>query len=166
MPTALARIIVHLTLFLFLSAPLAAAQLGQPLIPFKGTDLKGEPYDLQQSIGSKPIMLIFWASWCPTCKSEVPKINKLVEKYQPRGMEFVAVNVGFNDTVERAQAFAQQTGMTYRAYFDGSGTVAEKYRLQGVPTVIIADRHGIIRFRNFTTPDISDTHFAQLSAEQ
>lgn len=165
MAKILARTITQLTLLLCLAATLSAAQLGQPLIAFKGMDLKGEQYDLQQSIGTKPIMLIFWASWCPTCKSEVPKINKLVEKYQQRGMEFVAVNVGFNDTVERAQAFTQQTGMTYRAYFDGSGTIAGKYRLQGVPTVIIADRQGIIRFRNFTTPDIPDALFAELSAQ-
>ena len=165
MAKILARTIIQLTLLLCLATTLSAAQLGQPLIAFKGMDLKGEQYDLQQSIGTKPIMLIFWASWCPTCKSEVPKINKLAEKYQQRGMEFVAVNVGFNDTVERAQAFAQQTGMTYRAYFDGSGTIAGKYRLQGVPTVIIADRQGIIRFRNFTTPDIPEDLFAQLSAQ-
>lgn len=165
MAKTLVRTIILLTLLLCLATTLSAAQLGQPLIAFKGTDLKGEQYDLQQSIGTKPIMLIFWASWCPTCKSEVPKINKLAEKYQQRGMEFVAVNVGFNDTVERAQAFAQQTGMNYRAYFDGSGTIAGKYRLQGVPTVIIADRQGIIRFRNFTTPDIPEALFAQLSAQ-
>ncbi len=154
-----------LTLLLLLPCSLPAAQLGQQLIPFKGSDLNGQPFDLQQSIGSKPVMLIFWASWCPTCKTEVPKINQLAEKYRSRGMEFVAVNVGFNDSVERANAFAQKTGMTYPAFFDGTGTIAEKYRLQGVPTVIIADKHGIIRFRNFSAPDISEANFAQLIAD-
>lgn len=80
MAIILARTIIQLTLLLCLATTLSAAQLGQPLIAFKGTDLKGEQYDLQQSIGTKPIMLIFWASWCPTCKSEAPKINKLAEK--------------------------------------------------------------------------------------
>jgi thiol-disulfide isomerase/thioredoxin len=156
-----------LSLFVLLSLPsiLSAAQVGQPLIPFKGIDLKGQPYDLQQTIGRKPVMLIFWASWCPTCRTEVPKVNQLAEKFRSRGMEFVAVNVGFNDSVERANAFIEKTGMTYPAFFDGSGTVAEKYRLQGVPTVIIADKHGVIRFRNYTTPDISEENFAQLTAD-
>ena len=80
-------------------------------------------------------------------------------------MEFIAVNVGFNDSVERAKAFAQKTGMTYPAFFDGTGTIAEKYRLQGVPTVIIADKQGVIRFRNFSAPDISEANFAQLMAD-
>jgi len=157
--------IMLLTLLLLLPCSLTAAQLGQQLIPFKGSDLNGQPFDLQQSIGSKPVMLIFWASWCPTCKTEVPKINQLAEKFRSRGMEFVAVNVGFNDSIERANTFVQKTGMTYPAFFDGSGTLAEKYKLQGVPTVIIADKHGIIRFRNFTAPEISEANFAQLMAD-
>ena len=159
------RLLVLLASLLFFPGLSPAVQQGQQLVPFKGTDMEGKPFDLAQSIGSKPVMLIFWASWCPTCKTEVPKINQLAEKYRSRGMEFVAVNVGFNDSVERANAFAQKTGMTYPAFFDGTGTIAEKYRLQGVPTVIIADKHGIIRFRNFSAPDISEANFAQLIAD-
>ena len=153
-----------LTLLLLLPCTVPAAQLGQALIPFKGTDIEGQPFDLQKIIGSNPVMLIFWASWCPTCKTEVPKINQLAEKYQSRGMDFIAVNVGFNDSLERAKAFIQKTGMTYPAFFDGTETLAEKYRLQGVPTVIIADKQGIIRYRNFIVPEISEANFAQLTA--
>jgi thiol-disulfide isomerase/thioredoxin len=162
---SLSKTILVLSLLFLLPASLWAAQMGQALIPFKGSDLKGQPYDLQDSIGKKPVMLIFWASWCPTCKTEVPRMNKLAEKFRPRGMEFIAVNIGFNDSIERAQAFVKKTGMTYPAYFDGTETIAEKYRLQGVPTVIIADKHGIVRFRNFTAPEISEENFAQLMAD-
>lgn len=142
----------------------AAEQVGQQLIPFKGYDLNGQPIDLQQSIGSKPIMLVFWASWCPSCKDEVPKINQLAEKFRSRGMDFIAVNVGFNDSVERAQAFVKKTGMSYPALFDATGMIAEQYTLQGVPTIIIADKQGVIRFRNFGAPDISEANFSQLMA--
>jgi thiol-disulfide isomerase/thioredoxin len=160
-----ARTLVFLFLLLFLPCSLWAVQPGQQLIPFKGADLNGQPVDLQQSIGSKPVMLIFWASWCPTCTTEVPKINRLAEQYRNRGMTFIAINVGHNDSVERAQAFARKYGMTYPTYFDGSGTLSEKYRVQGVPTIIIADKHGIIRFRNFTAPAISEENFALLTAD-
>ncbi|MDR2551081.1 MAG: TlpA family protein disulfide reductase [Desulfobulbus sp.] len=155
-----------LLMLLLLPFPaMAAAQIGQPLIPFKGIDLNGQPYDLQTVIGNKPVFLVFWASWCPNCWSEVPKINQLAEKYRARGMEFVAVNIGYNDSIERASAFVRKTGMTYPTYFDGTSTVAQKYQVQGVPTIIIADKHGIIRFRNFTTPNISEANFATLMGE-
>lgn len=158
-------LLLLLPLFLLLPASLPAVQQGQPIIPFKGTALDGQPIDLYQVIGNKPVMLIFWASWCPSCKTEVPKINHLAEKYRDRGMEFIAVNVGYNDSVERAQAFARANNMHYPAYFDGSGKVSEQYQLLGVPTIIIADKHGKVRFRNYMAPDISDANFAQLMAD-
>lgn len=142
-----------------------AAEVGQPLIPFKGNLLNGQPFDLQPSIGSKPVMLIFWASWCPSCKTEVPKINQLVAKFGGQGMEFIAINVGFNDSVERAQDFVRKTGMTYPVYFDATSKVTEQYRLQGVPTILVADKHGVIRFRNYATPAITDANFALLMAD-
>ena len=82
---------------MILPVTLFAVQEGQQLIPFQGTDLNGSPIDLSQSIGNKPVLLIFWASWCPSCRAEVPKINQLAEKYRSRGMDFVAVNVGDTD---------------------------------------------------------------------
>lgn len=161
---SLTTLLLVLCLLLF-PTTLWAVQEGQQLIPFKGTDLDGKPVDLQQSIGVKPVLLIFWASWCPSCRAEVPKINRLAEKYRSRGMEFVAVNVGYNDSVERARAFVRKTGMQYSAYFDGSGKVTGQYELIGVPTVIIADKHGVIRFRNYAAPDITEANFAQLMAD-
>ena len=157
------RTLLIFTWLLFLPCTLWAAQEGGHLIPFKGIDLNGgQPFDLQKSIGQNAIVLIFWASWCPTCKTEVPKINQLAEKYRSRGMDFVAVNVGFNDSVERARAFIRKTGMAYPSLFDSTGRIAEQYRLQGVPTIIIADKQGVIRFKNYGTPEITEAIFAKL----
>jgi len=154
-----------LTLLLLFPNAAAAIQPGQPLVPFKGIDLNGQPYEVQPFIGTKPIVLVFWASWCPTCGDEVPKINQLAGQYQARGMQFLSVNIGYNDSIERALAFAGKTGMAYPTYFDGSSVIAQKYQVQGVPTIIIADKRGIIRFRNFTTPPISEADFALLMAD-
>ena len=158
-------ILVALLMFVFLPCTVPAVQQGQMLVPFKGNDLEGKPIDLAQIIGTKPVMLVFWASWCPSCKTEVPKINQLAGKFRSRGMEFIAVNVGYNDSVERAQAFARNTGMTYPAIFDGSGKITERYQLQGVPTILIADKKGKVLFRNFATPDISEANFSLLTAD-
>jgi hypothetical protein len=59
----------------------------------------------------------------------------------------------------------EKTGMRYPAYFDGSGKVTEQYQLLGVPTILIADKHGVVRFRNFMTPDITEANFNQLMAD-
>ena len=157
--------LILLLSFLFASLSPATARGEDRLLPFKGMSLAGKPLDMEQVIGKRPVMLIFWASWCPSCRVEVPKINKLAEKYQGRGMDFIAINVGHNDSVERAQAFANKNGMTYPILFDSSSQITDQYRVQGVPTVIIADKRGIIRFRNFGAPDISEADFTELLAD-
>ena len=165
MPYPVKNTLLILMLLLLFPHALAAAQPGQPLIPFKGIDLNGQPYDFQTIIGNKSVVLIFWASWCPGCWTEVPRINQLAEKYRARDMEFVAVNIGYNDSVARATAFVHKTGMTYPSYFDGSSALSQKYQILSVPTIIVADKHGIIRFRNYTAPDISEANFAALMAD-
>ena len=146
------------------SVPLMANEQEVFLIPFKGYDLDGKPIDVAQNIGNKAVMLIFWASWCPSCRTEVPKLNELASKYAGRGMEFIGVNVGYNDTYKRAKAFAEKTGMTYPNLFDSTGTIGEQYGLQGVPTVVIADKKGFIRYYGHATPEITEETFKQLMA--
>ncbi|MGI6656663.1 MAG: TlpA family protein disulfide reductase [Desulfobulbus sp.] len=157
-------------LIFFLLLPCAVlamnrVEVGGPLIPFKGSGLDGESIDLAASIGNKPVMLVFWASWCSACKSEMPKINKLVDLYGERGMEFVSINVGHNDSVRRARAFARKTGMQYPTLFDERGVVSEQYQLRGVPTIIIADKRGVIQFQNHWVPEIPEQIFERLSAD-
>lgn len=147
-----------------LFAPLMASDQEAMLIPFKGYDLEGKPIDVEKNIGNKAVMLIFWASWCPSCRTEVPKLNKLAKKYSARGMEFIGVNVGYNDTYKRAKAFVEKTGMTYPNLFDANGSIGEQYALQGVPTVVIADKKGVVRYYGHATPDISEEVFQQLMA--
>ena len=133
------------------------------LLPFKGYDLDGKPVDLNASVGSKPVMLVFWATWCPTCRAELPRVNGLVEQYAGR-MEFVGVNVGQNDTYKRAKAFADKYGMKYPTYFDSTGAVSRRY-VSGVPTVVIADKKGIIRYYGHMVPPISAEVFGKLTAD-
>ncbi|WP_457574482.1 TlpA family protein disulfide reductase [Desulfolithobacter sp.] len=158
----------HIPFFLlcFLLLPLTASgamKVGDTIAPFAGIDMNGRQVDLGQVIGKAPIMLIFWASWCPNCKREVPRVNELQEKYGARGMYFLGINVGFNDSPERARAFMESTGMNYPVLFDKQGTISRQYGVQGVPTIIVTDRSGRVVFKNFGVPEITDENFEQLS---
>ena len=154
---------VVLFCFLFLPITAGAVDIGDTLLPFAGTDMKGNPVDLTKVIGKQPVMLVFWASWCPNCKVEVPKINQLYEKFGPQGMTFIGINVGFNDTAGRAAAFVELTKTAYPTFFDNNSVVTKKYKILGVPTIIMADKSGRIVFRNFLAPEISDQDFKELS---
>ncbi len=152
-----------LAFFLFLPLTANALGVGDTITSFSGTDLDGKPVDLAKVIGNQPVMLIFWASWCPNCKREVPEINKFYEKYGPQGMAFVGINVGFNDSIGRARAFIEITKMAYPVLFDTKGTLSKQYKVQGVPTIIVANKQGRVISRSFGAPKLTDEQFKQLN---
>jgi len=156
---------ILLTLALLLLLPVSALALnqGDRLLTFTAQDMDGNTVDLSTVIGKKPVMLIFWASWCPNCKNEVPKINSLVKKYQEKGMEFIGINVGYNDSEGKARRFMNDTGMNYPVIFDSKGKIPHMYGVQGVPTILVADKNGIIVFKNYGMPEITDQLFQQLN---
>ncbi len=160
---AIHRTLLCFVLLLLLPVTALAINQGDPLIPFAAQDMDGNNIDISTVIGKKPIMLVFWASWCPNCKSEVPKIKKLVDKYGTKGMTFIGINVAHNDSEARARRFMDKSGMTYPVIFDKEGNISRKYAVQGVPTVVVADKKGTVVFKNYGVPAITDDDFHHLN---
>lgn len=156
---------ILLTLALLLLLPVSALALnqGDKLPSFTGQDMDGKTIDSATFIGKKPVMLIFWASWCPNCTREVPKVNALRKKYSSQGMEFIGINVGHNDSEGKARRFMDKTGITYPVIFDNKGTISRQYGVQGVPTILIADKKGIVVFKNYGVPEITDKDYQQIN---
>ena len=157
------HILLPLALLLLLPVSALALNQGDTLLPFTAQDMDGKTIDSATVIGKKPLMLIFWASWCPNCTSEVPKVNALVEKYRGQGMEFIGINVGHNDSEGKARRFMDKTGMLYPVIFDTKGIIARQYRVQGVPTALVANKKGIVIFKNYGVPEITDEYFQQIN---
>ncbi len=148
----------------FLLFPCSAFGLavGDQLIPFTATGMDGEKIDTATFVGKKPVLFVFWASWCPNCKQEVPKISDLIVKYQDRGMGFLGINVAANESVPRARKFMKKNNISYPVIYDEKFELSRKYKVFGVPTVIIADKSGKVIFRNAYVPEISEENFQRL----
>lgn len=161
------RVLIFLLAFLLFSPAFASAiQLGEKLQPFKQKDLNGNVIDMSTIIGKKPVMLVFWASWCPNCKVEAPKINQLVEKYKKQGMEFIGINIAVNDSIKRARSFVKKTDMAYPTVFDANNAITQQYMVRGVPTILVADSNGRVQFRNYGAPDITEANFKRLMGKE
>ena len=144
-----------LSCLLISASAIAAASGNEMLTAFKAEDMEGNTVDLKEIIGRQPLMLVFWASWCPTCRSEVPRINRLYDALVPKGMRFIGINIGHNDSLARAQAFMDKTGMKYPVIFDKGGVLSREYKVMGVPTILIAGQDGSIMYRGYKVPDDS-----------
>jgi len=88
------------------------------------------------------LVVNFWASWCPPCRTEAPIYQSVWESYRERGVTFVGVN--YQDTEPPAQAFIEEFGITYPNGAEERGRISDAYGVQGVPETFIISPEGEI----------------------
>ena len=101
------------------------------------------PLDPKEFQG-RVIYLDFWASWCGPCRQSFPWMEILKDSYGPQGLEIVAVNLD-RDRAD-ADKFLHQIHPTFDLRFDPKGELAERYKVRGMPSSVLIDRHGVTRF--------------------
>lgn len=109
---------------------------------FTALDSEGNEVKLSELIG-KPIVLNFWASWCPPCKAEMPEFNKV---YEEMGEEvtFLMVDMvdGQRETMEKGQKHIEKNGFTFPVYYDTKQEAAYLYGVSSIPTTYFIDKEG------------------------
>jgi len=115
---------------------------GTAAIDFSIRDLRGETWSLDKVRG-KVVLLRFWADWCPSCRYEMPVIEKYYRKLNKEGFIVLAVNIKQSPQV--AEAFTAQLDLTFPVPLDPEGELARRYGVYAIPTNFLIDRQGIIR---------------------
>ena len=124
------------------SAPAPVA--GAPAPEFTLQSLDGEMVRLSQFNG-QPVLINFWATWCPPCRLEMPDLVRAYEAHRAEGFVILGVNLTFQDSVDDVHAFVEEFKMTFPVLLDESGDVTnEVYRLRGLPLTVFVDRDGVI----------------------
>lgn len=95
----------------------------------------------------QPVLLNFWASWCPPCREEMPAIVEQYEGLKDQGLVVVGVNLQEPDT--KIEEFAADYGIAFPIVIDRSGDVAEAWRIggafDGLPSSYFIDRDGVVQ---------------------
>ena len=113
--------------------------------------LKGGPsVELSKITQNDPVLLIFWATWCPTCVEEIPALNALHKKHAFGGLRLLAVNV--QESPEMLLDFIKTHPMSYPILLDQTGEVAEKYKIEGLPVSVLLAKGGEILYYGFSLP--------------
>lgn len=108
------------------------------------TTLDGAPVALADLRG-KVVLINFWATWCPPCRSEMPEILAAAQAH-PNDFVVLAINSGETDT--QVQQFAQEFHLTFPVLLDRESQVTRDYQVLALPTSFFVDRNGIIRAAN------------------
>jgi cytochrome c biogenesis protein CcmG/thiol:disulfide interchange protein DsbE len=116
-----------------------APKIGAPAPAFSAKRMDGGSVSLA-SLRGKPVVLNFWASWCPPCKGEAAKLQQAWQQYRKQGVVFVGVD--YHDVTSDARTFLEHHGVTYPTVLDGSGMIGDRYGLTGVPETYFVNRQG------------------------
>lgn len=112
---------------------------GKPAIDFSLKDLKGRRHTLKNLRG-KTVLLDFWASWCGPCRITMPQVAKIHAEYKNRGVEVMSINVG--ESAKKAGDYMTKNGYTFTTLLDEARDVSTKYRVNGIPTLVVIDKAG------------------------
>ena len=123
--------------------------LGSEAPNFVLPNLQGEKIELAQVVKEKPVLLVFWATWCPTCLEEIPTLNEWTKKIPQ--LQILGINV--QESLEQIKPFASKRGMNYAVLLDREADVAEQYGLIGIPAAIMVAKGGRIIYYGFSLPE-------------
>ena len=105
----------------------------------KQQDINGNSIHFQAYKG-QPLVVHFWATWCPTCKLEASNIEAISKEYN---VVTIAVNSGTNEEIK---SFLKEKNLTYRVINDDSGRLAKRFNIEAYPTTLIYSSKGEFKF--------------------
>ncbi len=108
-------------------------------------DLDGNPVDLGRFLGSKPVLIEWWATWCEQCELLLPRL-KAARAEVGNKVEFIGVNVAVNQSPERVRRYLKEQAPPFLALYDDEGVSTRAYRAPATSYVVIVDRAGLIAY--------------------
>ncbi len=117
----------------------------------------------------QPVLINFWATWCPPCRAEMPELVAAYETHQEHGLVIVGVDLQEPDS--KVLDFAADFGIVFPLVMDRSGEVGDAWRLggpiEGIPTSYFLDETGVVRafFYGPMTEEILEDRLEKILAD-
>lgn len=124
------------------------ALIGEPAPEFTLTNLTGQPIALSDYRG-QVVLVNFWATWCPSCLSELPDYEQIYQQHGGPAGDLVVLGVNLQEGQTQVEAYATGLGLTFPVLLDEDGHITTRqYQVTGMPGSFIIDRQGVIFYRH------------------
>ena len=123
------------------AAAATSATLAAPDFTLRGADGRNVRLD---ELRGQVVLVNFWATWCGPCREEMPRLDVLYQKYHKSG--FVLLGVTVDDDPRTALATAAKLNVSFPVLLDTDKKVSKLYDLNTMPSTIVIDRDGKMRF--------------------
>lgn len=121
----------------------AELSLGAEASNFTLKSNSGENLKLSEQRG-QPVVLAFWASWCGGCRQQLLNLN--TARQQPAFANAVVWGINLDENRVKAEAVGRELNLGYPILFDASKRISEQYHVDNVPTLVLVDENGKVRF--------------------
>lgn len=127
------------------SAPETASEGKKPsgnMVDFSMTDQSGDEIKVSD-LNDKPVIINYWASWCPYCVQEMGIFDSMYKKYGDK-VNFVMLDEvdGNRETVSSGKKYIKENGYSFPVYFDEKLEGANAYGISNLPTTILLSKDG------------------------
>ena len=103
--------------------------------------LDGKPADLSTWVGKGPVLLEFWATWCPNCAQLEPTMKAMHAKYGDK-VAFIGVAVSVNESPARVKLYVEKHELPWTQVFDKKGNATGAYDAPATSYVVVLDKAG------------------------
>ena len=149
MKKSILTIAAAFVLILSFTQAVCALEPGTAVSDFELKDIEGKAVRLGDYKG-KTVVINFWATWCPPCKKEMPDFD-LLDKELKKSKQAVllAVNMtdGKRDTKSKVEAFIKENNFGMKVLLDTEGKAAKLFDIRWLPTTVVIDGKGILRWQ-------------------
>jgi len=146
---------ILITVFLLGLAISCRAQAGGGAPDFSATDSAGRTVKLSDLKG-KVVLLDFWATWCPPCRTEIPFLLEIYRKFKDK--EFVLISVSLDRDLQAARQFVKDKEMGWVHIIDREAgqAIASLYEVEYIPSTFVIGRKGKIEARQLRGEELKD----------
>lgn len=132
------------------SAPAPAAlEPGMRVPELQGKALDGKPVNSAALRKDRPLLLVFWASWCGPCLEEAPHLRALADRYRNR-LAILGVAAGEGQSADDARRFALKLRQTWPTVYDEGNAHSIRYRIEMIPQMLLVAPDGTLVTRSMS----------------